>query len=90
LRLDARRTTRRLTVELSRPALLTVRAHGRALDRWLAPAGRSLHPLTPPALGALRLTAVDGAGDHATRVLRPARHQDATGPAPPRRHSSRG
>jgi hypothetical protein len=73
LRLGAQRTTSRLTVVLSQPALLTLRAHGRPLDRWLAPAGRSLHPVSAAQRGPVRLTAVDGAGHHATRVLRPAR-----------------
>jgi hypothetical protein len=69
LRLDVQRAPARLTVELSRPALLTLRTRGQALDRWLAPAGTSVHPVPPAGRGALRLVAVDGVGSTATRVL---------------------
>jgi hypothetical protein len=69
LRLEARRTRTRLTVQLSQPALLTLRAGGHERDRWLAPAGTSVHPLRSGRGRALRLVAVDGAGDRASCVL---------------------
>ncbi len=71
LMLSAQRTPTRLSVQLSQPALLTLRGGGQELDRWLAPAGRSVHPLATARAGALRLIAVDGAGDAATRRLPP-------------------
>jgi hypothetical protein len=74
LRLDARRTTTRLTVQLSQPALLTLRAGGREHDRWLAPAGTSVHPLRARRRRAVRLVAVDGAGDRVSCVLPAGAH----------------
>jgi hypothetical protein len=74
LRLDARRTNTRLTVELSRPALLTLRAGGREHDRWLAPAGTSVHLMPAGRRRALRLVAVDGTGDRANCVLPAGAH----------------
>jgi hypothetical protein len=68
LRLDAHRTSTRLTVELSQSALLSLSGAG-ADDRWLAPAGTSVHPLHAGRRRALRLVAVDGAGDRASCVL---------------------
>jgi hypothetical protein len=68
LRLDAHRTSTRLTVELSHPALLSL-SGGREHDRWLAPAGTSVHPRRAGRRHALRLVAVDGAGDRASCVL---------------------
>jgi hypothetical protein len=72
LRLDARRTSTRLTVELSQPALLSLRAGGHEHDRWLAPAGTSVHPIRSDRRRVLRLVAVDAAGERAACVLRQA------------------
>jgi hypothetical protein len=69
LRLDARRTSTRLTVELSQPALLSLSAGNREHDRWLAPAGTSVHPLRSGRRRTLLLVAVDGAGDRTSCVL---------------------
>jgi hypothetical protein len=69
LQLEARRAPGLLTVELSHPALLVLRARGREVDRWLAPGGPSVHPLAPARRGVLRLVAVDGSGHEAVRVL---------------------
>ena len=69
LRLDVQRVHSRLTIELSSPALLTLRAGPHGIDVWLAPAGTSVHPLRAARPGVLELRAVDGAGSTVTRVL---------------------
>ena len=82
LRLDVRRMATHLRVDLSHTALLTLRAGDDVLDRWLAPAGTSLHPVRAARRRALRLIAVDGAGSTATRPL-PALRRATYSPAGP-------
>jgi hypothetical protein len=69
LHLTARRSRDLLAIDLSAPALLVLHGGGHELDRWLAPAGRSVHPLSAAGRVPLRLVAVDGTGDRATRTL---------------------